>query len=413
MKCRHCAAPLSLPLIDLGSSPPSNAYLSPTALHAAEPWFPLRVLVCTECWLAQTEDYARRESLFAHDYAYFSSFSASWLAHARRYVEEITARCRLDAGSMVAEIAANDGYLLQYVMAAGIPCYGIEPTANTAAAAREKCIEIVEEFFGVDLATRLAAAGKCADLVVANNVLAHVPDINDFAAGVAILLKPEGTATFEFPHLVRLVAENQFDTIYHEHFSYLSLVAVDRIFATNGLRVVDVEELPSHGGSLRVFAVRADLPGMPRSHRVDELLQRERSEGVASAAFYSGLQGRAERVKDDLLYFLIEAKRAGKKVGAYGAAAKGNTLLNFAGVRRDLLPWVADRNPAKQGQYLPGSRIPVVEEAWIRRERPDYLLVLPWNLHEEIERQLAYVGEWGCRLVRAVPSLMVSGAKLT
>ena len=410
MKCRHCGALLKLPLIDLGSSPPSNAYLSPTALHAAEPWFPLRVLVCMECWLAQTEDYARRESLFAHDYAYFSSYSASWLAHARRYVTDIISRCKLGANSLVAEIAANDGYLLQYLKVDGIPCYGIEPTANTAAAARARGLEIIEEFFGEELAAHLVEEGRAADLVVANNVLAHVPDINDFVAGVALLLKPEGMATFEFPHLVSLVAENQFDTIYHEHFSYLSLTAVDRIFATNGLQVVDVEQLATHGGSLRVYAMRADTPRLVQGPRVEQLLAVERREGVGGEEFYRGLQRRAEKVKDDLLYFLIDAKRAGSKVGAYGAAAKGNTLLNFAGVRSDLLPWVADRNPAKQGQYLPGSRIPVVDEGRIREERPDYLIVLPWNLYDEIERQLAYVGDWGCRMVRAVPGLEISGA---
>lgn len=318
-------------------------------------------------------------------------------------------RCRLGPDSLVAEIAANDGYLLQYVKAAGIPCYGIEPTANTAAAARARGLEIIGEFFGVGLATRLVREGRQADLVVANNVLAHVPDINDFVAGIALLLKPGATATFEFPHLVRLVAENQFDTIYHEHFSYLSLTAVVRICAANGLRVVDVEQLPSHGGSLRVHAVRGDAPDPAADSRVDRMLAFERDAGVCDPKFYRGLQGRAERVKDDLLYFLIDAKRAGSRVGAYGAAAKGNTLLNFAGIRSDLLSWVADRNPAKQGQFLPGSRIPVVAETRIREERPDYLVVLPWNLYDEIEQQLDYVAQWGCRLVRAVPGLAVAG----
>lgn len=405
MKCRHCGAVLSLPLIDLGSSPPSNAYLTEAGLRAPEIWYPLRVLVCTHCWLAQTEDHAGRDSLFAHDYAYFSSYSTTWLAHAERYVTDMISRYRLGPASMVVEVAANDGYLLQYVQARGIPCYGIEPTASTAVAARDKGIDIVEEFFGVALAQRLVEEGRQADLMVANNVLAHVPDINDFVAGFSILLKPHGVVTFEFPHLLRLIAGNQFDTVYHEHYSYLSLTAVHGIFAANGLTVCDVEELPTHGGSLRVHACRTDGVAQPVAGSVNNLLAAERQAGVATESFYADLQPRADRAKNDLLAFLVEAKRNGKKVGAYGAAAKGNTLLNYAGVRPDLLPWVADRNPAKQGKYLPGSRIPIVGEECIARERPDCLLILPWNLCEEVEHQLAYVRQWGCRLVRAVPEL--------
>jgi 2-polyprenyl-3-methyl-5-hydroxy-6-metoxy-1,4-benzoquinol methylase len=409
MNCRHCGAALSLPLMDLGSSPPSNAYLTEAALRATETWYPLRVLVCTRCWLAQTEDHAGRESLFAHDYAYFSSFATSWLAHAERYVTEMASRYGLGSSSMVAEVAANDGYLLQYVGALGIPCYGIEPTASTATAAKAKGIDIVEKFFDVELAMQLAGEARQADLVVANNVLAHVPDINDFVAGFGILLKPDGVATFEFPHLMRLVAENQFDTIYHEHYSYLSLIAVQAIFAANGLTVFDVEELPTHGGSLRVHAARTDGVVRPVANRVNILLQAERRAGVANEDFYTALQARAERAKNDLLAFLIEAKRSGKKVGAYGAAAKGNTLLNFAGVRPDLLPWVVDRNPVKLGKYLPGSRIPIVDEGRISQERPDFILILPWNLREEIEPQLSYVSAWGGKFVRAIPNLVVSG----
>lgn len=407
MKCRHCSAPLEQVFVDLGSSPPSNAYLSPAGLRAPEVWYPLRVLVCNNCWLVQTEDHAGRESLFAHDYAYFSSYSASWLAHAERYVAEMAARFGLDSKSTVVEVAANDGYLLQYVQARGIPCYGIEPTASTAEAARAKGIAVIQEFFGVALADRLCAEGRQADLIAANNVLAHVPDINDFVGGFARLLKPDGVATFEFPHLLRLVAENQFDTIYHEHYSYLSLTTVQTLFSVNGLVVFDVEELPTHGGSLRVYARRND--GKPRATgaRVGALLTAESAAGIGSAPYYTNFQAKADAIKNDLIAFLIDCKRKGKRIGAYGAAAKGNTLLNYAGVRPDLLPWVVDRNPAKQGKFLPGSRIPIVAEERIRAERPDYILILPWNLGAELREQLAYVREWGSHFVTVVPTLRI------
>ena len=408
MKCRHCHAPLSLPFIDLGTAPPSNAYVTEAQLAAPEKWFPLRVFACTNCWLVQTEDYAHHAELFAGDYAYFSSFSQSWLAHAEAYVGNMARRFDLGPSSLVVEVASNDGYLLQYVKARGIPCLGVEPTAGTAQAARDKGIAVREAFFGVELAEQLVAEGCAADLTAANNVLAHVPDINDFVAGFTRLLKPRGVATFEFPHLMRLVAEAQFDTVYHEHFSYLSLTAVQRVFAHNGLSVFDVEEIPTHGGSLRVFAQRVDTQAREPTAAVAALLAREASAGVSGAAYYSDLQARAERIKDDLVSFLIEAKRAGKKVGAYGAAAKGNTLLNFAGVRADLLPWVVDRNPAKQGKYLPGSRIPVVDEARLLAERPDYVLVLPWNLGEEIKGQLGYARDWGAKFVVCVPRLEIT-----
>lgn len=405
MKCRHCEATLDLTFVDLGSAPPSNAYLTREDLAAPETWYPLRVLVCTSCWLVQTEDHAGREELFAHDYAYFSSTSAGWLAHSRAYVEEMVRRFDLGASSMVVEVAANDGYLLQYVKAAGIPCYGVEPTASTAAAARSKGIEIEESFFGVALAKRLAAAGRQADLTAANNVLAHVPDINDFVSGFAALLKPQGVATFEFPHLMKLVAENQFDTIYHEHYSYLSLSAVRRIFAANGLTIFDVEELPTHGGSLRVFAQRADTGLHASTRRVAELLAAEETAGVKSTAYYDGFQARAEKVKDDFTSFLIDAKRKGLKVGAYGAAAKGNTLMNFAGIRPDFIPYVVDRAASKQGKYMPGSRIPIVDEARLKADRPDIIVILPWNIREEVMAQLSYAREWGARFVTAVPEL--------
>ena len=408
MKCRHCRAELTLPFIDLQTAPPSNSYLTTEQLSAPEKWYPLRVRTCTSCWLVQTEDYAHVEELFGSDYAYFSSFSSSWLQHAEAYVGTMAERFGLGGSSHVVEIASNDGYLLRYVKERGIPCLGIEPTTSTAAAARARGIEVVEEFFGVALADRLVAEGRTADLTAANNVLAHVPDINDFVGGFARLLKPAGVATFEFPHLMRLVADCQFDTIYHEHFSYLSLTAVYRIFATNGLAVFDVEELATHGGSLRVFAQRQDLGKRPVTAAVDRLLATEDRAGVRSSEYYAGFQDRAERIKDDLLGFLIGAKRKGKRVAGYGAAAKGNTLLNFAGIRPDLLPWVVDRNPAKRDKFLPGSRIPVVGEERLQADKPDYILVLPWNLRLEITQQLDYVRRWNGRLVTAVPHLEVS-----
>lgn len=403
MHCRHCGAPVTLPLADLGTAPPSNAYLSAEALHAPERWYPLRVQVCERCWLVQTEDFAQAHELFDAEYAYFSSYSSSWLAHAQAYVEAMVQRFALGPHSRVVEIAANDGYLLQYVAARGIPCLGVEPTASTAATARAKGIPVVERFFGQELARELVAQGQAADLTAANNVLAHVPDINDFVAGFALLLQPAGVATFEFPHLLQLVQQCQFDTLYHEHFSYLSLTAVQRIFAANGLTVFDVEELPTHGGSLRVYARRTDGTSRPEAPAVAALLAREAQAGVASAAFYGDFQRECLRIKRELLSFLISAQAQGRKVAAYGAAAKGNTLLNFAGVRADLLPYVVDRNPAKQGKYLPGSRIPVVDEAHLRADRPDVVLILPWNLREEVVAQLAYIREWGGRFAVAVP----------
>jgi len=406
MRCRHCGAALTLPMLDLGSAPPSNAYLSAAALHQPERWYPLRLLVCQDCWLVQTEDFAQADALFDADYAYFSAFSTSWLAHAKAYVLDMAARFELNAASTVVEVAANDGYLLQYVQAAGVPCYGIEPTASTAAAARQRGIEIVPRFFGVALAQELAAQGRQADLMVANNVLAHVPDINDFVSGFGVLLKSQGVATFEFPHLLRMVQECQFDTAYHEHFSYLSLTSVQRIFAANGLQVFDVQQWPTHGGSLRVFAQRCDLGKQPISSRVAELLAEERAAGMQTPGFYSRFQREAVRIKHELLDFLLQARRAGLKVGAYGAAAKGNTLLNFAGVRPDLLPYVVDKNPAKQGKFLPGSRIPIVDEAHLRQQRPDRVLILPWNLRSEVAEQLNDIREWGGHLVIAVPYLV-------
>jgi SAM-dependent methyltransferase len=404
MKCRGCGAGLHVLLIDLGTAPPSNAYLRADQLDQAEQWVPLRVQVCDSCWLVQTEDYRSADSLFDADYAYFSSYSSSWLEHAERYVAQMVERFGLNAQSRVVEIAANDGYLLQYVAQRSIPCLGVEPTASTARAAREKGLQIREQFFGEETAAALAAEGWSADLMVANNVLAHVPDINDFLKGFATLLKPTGVATFEFPHLLRLMAEQQFDTLYHEHYSYLSFIAVQALCARNGLAIFDVEELPTHGGSLRVFT-QSTAGGRDASAAVAEMLAQEEQAGIKTAAFYSTLAPAAERIKHELLRFLLQAKADGKKVVGYGAAAKGNTLLNFAGVRSDLLAWVADASPHKQGKFLPGSRIPVVAPALIASEKPDYVLVLPWNLLAEVKEQQVVVSSWGGQFLVAVPSL--------
>jgi C-methyltransferase C-terminal domain/Putative zinc binding domain/Methyltransferase domain len=407
VKCRHCGTPLSHRFLDLGTAPPSNAYLRAEQLAAPETFFPLKVMVCDACWLVQTEDYAASDALFTEDYAYFSSFSASWLKHSEAYVAGMTARFSLGASSNVVEVAANDGYLLQYVKARGIPCYGVEPTKSTAEAARAKGIEIVERFFGVALAKELKAAGRGADLTAANNVLAHVPDINDFVGGFAALLNEQGVSTFEFPHLMRMVEFNQFDTTYHEHYSYLSLTAVARIFDANGLSVFDVEELSTHGGSLRVFAQRKDSGQHAKTPAVDAMLAEEARRGMKAIGFYAGIQKAAETVKDDFTAFLIEAKRAGKTVGGYGAAAKGNTLMNFAGTRADLMPYVVDLNPNKAGKFLPGSRIPIVGEAHLKAHKPDYVVILPWNIKNEVMGQLAYIRAWGGKFVVAVPKLEV------
>lgn len=407
MKCRHCQAELTLRLIDLGSAPPSNAYLTKLTLRRPEKWFPLKVLVCESCWLVQAESYSRAAELFNDEYAYFSSFSNIWLKHAEKYVSTMVERFGLTGDSHVIEVASNDGYLLQYVKQRGIPCLGIEPTASTSSAARLKGIESIEDFFGVNLADRLVDQGRRADLMVANNVLAHVPDINDFSAGFAALLKPQGVATFEFPHIMRLIEQIEFDTIYHEHFSYLSFTTVVQIFDRNGLSVFDVEELLTHGGSLRIFAQRKDTGKHKVSEKVAELLNREIAAGMSRANYYKGFQEHADKVKNDFLAFLIEAKRAGKSVAGYGAAAKGNTLLNYAGVRPDLLPYVVDLNPAKQDKYLPGSRIPILAPAVLLEKRPDYLVILPWNIAAEVRLQNARLAELGTKFVTAVPRLKI------
>lgn len=406
MNCRHCQAHLEHVFLDLGFAPPSNAYLSADDLRAPELYFPLKLFVCSGCWLVQTAEYAQADKLFGDDYAYFSSVSQSWLKHAADYSEMITRRLGLDAGSLVIEVASNDGYLLRNFVAAGIPCLGIEPTGSTAEAAEALGIPVIREFFGVELARRLADEGRQADLIAGNNVFAHVPDINDFTAGLKTALKRGGTVTLEFPHVMQLIAQSQFDTVYHEHFSYLSLQTVARIFERAGLRVFDVEQLPTHGGSLRIYGCHQD-DARPTTDVVTEILRKEDEFGLRSIDTYTSFQAKADAVKDGLVEFLIQQKRAGRRVAAYGAAAKGVTLLNYAGVKRDLLPYVCDAAPSKQGKFLPGNHVPIVHPDTVRADRPDLVLILPWNIADEVTRQHAYIAEWGGRFAVAVPGMRV------
>ncbi|MFH1734175.1 MAG: class I SAM-dependent methyltransferase [bacterium] len=406
MNCRHCHTPLEHVFLDLGFAPPSNAYRKAEDLTKPELYFPLKLYVCTRCWLVQTEDYARADELFTGDYAYFSSVSQSWLDHAARYAEKITERLGLNSDSFVIEIASNDGYLLRNFVAGSIPCLGIEPTACTAEAACKIGIPVLSEFFGEALANRLRTESRQADLIIGNNVYAHVPDINDFTAGLKAALKPGGTITLEFPHLLRLIERTQFDTVYHEHYSYLSLYTVNRIFEAAGLRVFDVEELPTHGGSLRVYGCHAD-DLRPQTTAVPALLTEEERQGLWKLTIYRNFQCRADRVKDDLLTFLIEQKRSGKKVAAYGAAAKGNTLLNYAGIKPDLLPYVCDAAPSKQGKFLPGNHIPILPPAALREGKPDIVLILPWNIADEVIQQHGYAREWGGTFMVAVPEMRI------
>ena len=403
MKCRHCSTILNDVFIDLRSSPPSNSYISQDALSSSEKWYPLRVLFCQSCWLVQTEDFVAEDEMFSDDYAYFSSFSSSFLKHAEKYVEKVVERFGLHGNSHVVEVASNDGYLLQYFVKKAIPCLGIEPTLSTVIAAREKGIEVLNEFFGESSALKLVAQNQRADLIVANNVLAHVPDINDFVKGFSVLLNPQGVATFEFPHLVNLVEKNQFDTMYHEHYSYLSLTSVKAIFESNNLSIFDVEELPTHGGSLRVYAQRSDSGEQPVGSNVVDLLVREEGIGLKTVDYYAGFKEKAEEIKLSLLEFLIAAKREGKQVVGYGAAAKGNTMINYSGVGPDLITYVVDKNPAKQNMYLPGSRIPIENLAYLRENVPDYIIILPWNLSSEIKNELVDLTDLGTTLVRFVP----------
>jgi SAM-dependent methyltransferase len=405
--CRHCGSALERVFLDLGYAPPSNAYLHPSALGAPELTFPLRLRVCDTCHLVQTEDFTEADKLFAPDYAYFSSTSKSWLDHAARYARMVTERFSLGKDSHVIEVASNDGYLLKNFVAAGIPCLGIEPTDGTAAAAEALGIPVLRQFFGEALGHRLAREGRQADLIAGNNVYAHVPDINDFTRGLAAALKPEGVVTLEFPHLMRLVEFRQFDTVYHEHFSYLSLVSVNRIFAAAGLRIFDVEELPTHGGSLRVYGCLTGA-SYATTEKAEAVFAEERARGMEEAAFYTGFQGSADTVKNEFLRFLIDARRDGRSVAGYGAAAKGNTLLNYAGVKPDLLPFICDAAKSKQGMLMPGSHIPILPPDALSERRPDYVLILPWNIADEVRRQLSPLADAGTKFVTAVPELRIS-----
>jgi len=407
MNCRFCKHPVDQQFADLINSPASNSYLTAAQLNEPEVFFPLKVMVCEKCFLVQVDEYKKSADIFNSDYAYFSSYSTSWLAHCKQYTDMMVSRFGFGKDALVAEIASNDGYLLQYFKEKHVPVLGIEPTANTAAVAIEKGIPTVVDFFGVKLATRLAGEGKKADLLLGNNVLAHVPDINDFVGGMKILLKQSGVITMEFPHLYQLVANNQFDTIYHEHFSYLSFTTVSKIFEAQKLVMFDVEEIPTHGGSLRIFAKHQEDSSKPVSERVTALLKKEKDAGMLSMDYYSNFQEKIEKIKLDLLGFLLEQKKAKKTVAAYGAAAKGNTLLNYCGVKKDLISFVVDANPHKQNKFMPASHIPICSEDMIKVSKPDYILILPWNIKEEIMKQLSYVNNWGCKFVVPVPKLEI------
>ena len=404
--CRSCGAGLARPFLDLGMSPLANSYLRPQDLGSAESFYPLQVHVCERCWLVQLDEFETPATIFT-DYAYFSSYSASWLAHARQYAEAIAGRLALDGSSLVVEVASNDGYLLRNFRERGIPVLGIEPARNVAKVAIEAGIPTVTRFFGVETARALVAEGKRADLLIGNNVLAHVPDLNDFVGGLGTLLAPAGLVTMEFPHLLRLMAEGQFDTVYHEHFSYFSLLAVERVFARHGLTIFDVEELTTHGGSLRIHARHAADPAAEPSERLRDLRAREIAAGLERRETYDAFGTRVVETRLALLEFLIGARRAGKTVVGYGAPAKGNTLLNFSGVRDDLVRFTVDRSPHKHGTYLPGTHIPVHHPDRIFEERPDYVLILPWNLKDEIMHQMAGIKAWGGRFVVPIPEVRV------
>ncbi len=407
MKCRFCASHLKDEFIDLVNSPPSNAFLKKEQLDEAESFYPLKVLVCNSCYLVQIAEYKKATDIFDADYAYFSSFSTSWLAHSKAYTDKMVKNFGFDQNSLVIEIASNDGYLLQYFKEKNIPVLGVEPTKNTAEVAIKKGIETITEFFGVDFAKKLVAENRQADLLLGNNVLAHVPDLNDFVGGMKIALKPQGVITMEFPHLMQLVENNQFDTIYHEHFSYLSFFTVKQVFEKHGLVMFDVEEIPTHGGSLRIYAKHEEDNSKIIADNVRNLIDKEIQKGVNTLAYYQGFQEKVDALKYDFLGFLLEQKQTGKKVASYGAAAKGNTLLNYFGIRKDLITFVTDLSPHKQGKYLPASHIPVVDEQMLKAEKPDFVVIFPWNIKEEIMKQLSYIREWGGKFVVAVPKLEI------
>jgi 2-polyprenyl-3-methyl-5-hydroxy-6-metoxy-1,4-benzoquinol methylase len=404
--CRFCAAPLRTTLVDLGMSPLCQTHITEEQLHEMEPFYPLHAYVCDACWLVQLQQFVSPQSIFS-EYAYFSSYSTSWVEHARRYAHMAIDRFKLGRQNKVMEIASNDGYLLQHFVAAGVPVLGIEPAANVAKVAVDKGVPTTVRFFGRESAAAIAGEHGKPDLLLGNNVLAHVPDLNDFVAGMKMLLAPGGVITMEFPHLQRLMAENQFDTIYHEHFSYFSFVAVERVFAHHGLTMFDVEELGTHGGSLRIFARHAENAALPVGERVTALRQREIDDGFQTLERYRGFDEQVKRTKRKLLAFLIEARQQGKKVVGYGAPGKGNTLLNYCGIRTDFLDFTVDANPYKQGKYTPGTRIPILAPEAIRQAQPDYVLILPWNLKDEISSAASYIREWGGKFVVPIPEVSV------
>lgn len=407
MQCRFCKAPLTNVFIDLVNSPASNSFLTAEQLNEPEIFYPLKVFTCEKCFLVQIDEYKKSDAIFDSNYVYFSSFSSSWLKHAEQYTDKMTERFGYNQNSLVIEIASNDGYLLQYFKEKSIPVLGIEPTVNTAESAKQKGIESVVDFFSIRLAKELVKKNIKADLLLGNNVLAHVPDIVDFVGGMKIMLKEEGVITMEFPHLLQLVDNNQFDTIYHEHFSYLSFYTVKQIFESQGLELFDVDEIPTHGGSLRIYAKHMEDSNKPVSENVGALLKKEKDRGLTTLAYYDNFQQKALKVKLDLTDFLIQQKRKGKTVAAYGAAAKGNTLLNYCGIKSDLIDFVVDANPHKQNKFLPASHIPVVNEQFLKDAKPDFIIILPWNLKDEIAQQLAYTGEWGTQLVVPIPQLEI------
>lgn len=406
MQCRFCGNNLTTEFINLVNSPPSNSFLNKDQLNEPEIFYPLKLFVCDKCFLVQIDEYKKSDEIFNSDYVYFSSFSQSWLEHSKKYVEMIVKRLGLNGSSLVVEIASNDGYLLQYFKQIGIPCYGIEPAINTALVAKQKGIDVIENFFDAALATKLADEGKRVDLLLGNNVLAHVPNINDFVAGLKTLIKDKGAITMEFPHILNLIKQNQFDTIYHEHFSYFSFYTVNKIFKAHGLNIFDVEELPTHGGSLRIYATHEEFK-IPASDSVKLMLVKEENFGITKIDTYSSFSEKVEKVKNNLLEFLILAKKDGKKVAGYGAAAKGNTLLNYCGIKKDLISFVVDKSPYKQGKFLPASHIPVFNEDFLKKEKPDYILILPWNIKSEIIKQLSYIHVWGGKFVLAIPYLEI------
>lgn len=403
MKCRHCHTELKHIFIDLFNSPPSNSYLIAEKLNEPEILYPLKIMICHNCFLVQIDEYKKSDEIFNSEYAYFSSYSSTWLNHSKKYVEMITRRLDLNNDSFVMEVASNDGYLLQYFKEKKIKCLGIEPTASTAKAAREKGIEVLEDFFCSNLANKL----EKADLILGNNVLAHVPDINDFVKGLKIALKQGGTITMEFPHLLNLINFNQFDTIYHEHFSYFSLLAVSKIFESQGLKIYDVEELPTHGGSLRIYAAHNDNDLIEIKNSVSILLKKEIEANLDKIEGYLGFEKKIQKIKLDLWDFILKAKKEGKSIAAYGAAAKGNTLLNYCGIKSDFIDFVVDASPYKQNKFMPQSHIPIVAEDKINETQPDYILILPWNLKEEIVNQLNYVHKWNAKFLTAVPYLKI------